>query len=204
MEIHENTFVLTKAEIRALVTFASSDKSRVNFYIVWFDVGAGWAESTDGHRALRAHAEVVLAPCISHPPVAISSENLISLQKMGGPKSEIRINLDAKQGEVWEMGGLLSTLPFKKSFARRPAFDAIGFDKPLRANGIPVWYANVLLLKMLDIACKGWEAATGQVSQQKVVQIETPTSELDSLRCTFGKPGEPHCWQAILMTVSRR
>lgn len=56
MELVEGSFRLTKAELKALVTFSATDESRPHLYGVAFDTNKARAASTDGHRLLMVQA----------------------------------------------------------------------------------------------------------------------------------------------------
>lgn len=204
MEIRAHTILLSKPEITALARYASSDSARANLCAVWFDVEAGWASAMDGRRALRAwgvkepQGRKKAPPAL--PPMGIPREQLLRIARMGKIKSEYRIDLDAYRGEVWEHGVRTMSMPFEPDPGPCPPFDKVGFEGPTQTKGLPVWYVDVLSLEVLVCARLGWEAATGNTRLVKTVQIESPASELDPLRCTFGCPEEPHCWRVILMT----
>lgn len=55
-------FVLTRAELLALMTHASSDETRAHLHSVCFDVGRGRIVTTDGHRLSVCQARAQIGP----------------------------------------------------------------------------------------------------------------------------------------------
>jgi hypothetical protein len=55
-------FALTRAELVALITHASSDFTRAHLYAVCFDVGRGRVVTTDGHRLALCQARELPGP----------------------------------------------------------------------------------------------------------------------------------------------
>lgn len=50
MRMHDKSVILTKAELKVLLTFASRDETRQNLYCICVDWANGRCAATDGHR----------------------------------------------------------------------------------------------------------------------------------------------------------
>lgn len=84
-ESTDPTWILTKAELTALLTFASKDETRVHLNAVCFAPGMGHAAATDGHR-------LALAEC---KPVPSDKQSLLSVADLERAKKAV-----SKRGEV--------------------------------------------------------------------------------------------------------
>jgi len=199
MQYHGNTVHMSKTELQALLAFTSTDKIRPSVNAVWFHPLQGLVQATDGHRALRVRAEVQEPASIAE--VGISRDDMVRLLKLGDAKSQFRVNTQAAKGEVWKGGDLQIAIPFELVRSFGLPFDELGFDKPLRTQGIPVWHVEGHRLEDLSLFWKGWSESTQHYSPRKAIQVETPEESTEFLRLTLGVPGESHCWQLFIATT---
>jgi len=68
MKLETGTFTLTKAELKAVMAFASTDGTREHLNCVLFDGSAGAVIATDGHTLIRCNG---MPPCPSEAAYAV-------------------------------------------------------------------------------------------------------------------------------------
>lgn len=112
MNLFENSLVLSKSELAALLAFASTDETRAHIFGVALDPISGCIFSTDGHRLLS------YALPLTGKPAVMSRADLERVQKAAGPKEMIRLEITA-DGVLAHIGA--ASLPVRFTGATPPA-----------------------------------------------------------------------------------
>lgn len=102
MHIENNEFVLTRADARALLAFASADDTREYICGVWFDPARSRAFSTDGAAAVVAQCS---GDVVSHePPRLVPYADFESATKALGRSDVLRVSVGAPPGTGASLG----------------------------------------------------------------------------------------------------